>query len=199
MGTIREPIKKTSIEKKQRIIEKGFNLICEKGYHNVNSIDIAKEAGVSTGLIYQYFDDKNAIFIEGVKKYSADIMFPMINILEKNDINRENIKQLFSDIIDKYIKTHKMSKKAHEELLSMSHSNKEVEDIFRKDEEDLTIKMAGILVKNGFSKTNINEKVHIIYNMIDQYCHEVVYHKHTNIDYLQMKQEIIEITSFILK
>lgn len=199
MGTIREPIKKTSIEKKQRIIEKGFNLICEKGYHNVNSIDIAKEAGVSTGLIYQYFDDKNAIFIEGVKKYSADIMFPMINILEKNDIDRENIKQLFSDIIDKFIKTHKMSKKAHEELLSMSHSNKEVEDIFRKDEEDLTIKMAAILVKNGFSKTNINEKVHIIYNMIDQYCHEVVYHKHTNIDYLQMKQEIIEITSFILK
>jgi AcrR family transcriptional regulator len=199
MGTIREPIKKTSIEKKQRIIEKGFNLKCEKGYHNVNSIDIAKEAGVSTGLIYQYFDDKNAIFIEGVKKYSADIMFPMINILEKNDINRENIKQLFSDIIDKYIKTHKMSKKAHEELLAMSHSNKEVEDIFRKDEEDLTIKMAGILVTNCFSKTNINEKVHIIYNMIDQYCHEVVYHKHTNIDYLQMKQEIIEITSFILK
>jgi len=199
MGTIREPIKKTSIEKKQRIIEKGFNLICEKGYHNVNSIDIAKEAGVSTGLIYQYFDDKNAIFIEGVKKYSADIMFPMINILEKNDIDRENIKQLFSDIIDKFIKTHKMSKKAHEELLSMSHSNKEVEDIFRKDEEGLTIKMAAILVKNGFSKTNINEKVHIIYNMIDQYCHEVVYHKHTNIDYLQMKQEIIEITSFILK
>lgn len=199
MGTIREPIKKTSIEKKQRIIEKGFNLICEKGYHNVNSIDIAKEAGVSTGLIYQYFDDKNAIFIEGVKKYSADIMFPMISILERNDINKENIKQLFSYIIDKYIRTHKMSKKAHEELLAMSHSNKDVEDVFRKDEEDLTMKMASILVKNGFSKTNINEKVHIIYNMIDQYCHEVVYHKHVNIDYLQMKQEIIELTSFILK
>ncbi len=199
MGTIREPIKKTSIEKKRRIIEKGFNLICEKGYHNVNSIDIAKEAGVSTGLIYQYFDDKSAIFIEGVKIYSADIMFPMINILEKNDINQENIKQIFSDIIDKYIKAHKMSKKAHEELLAMSHSNKTVEDIFCRDEEDLTIKIASILVKDGFSETNINEKVHIIYNMIDQYCHEVIYHKHKNIDYHQMKNEIINMIDVILK
>lgn len=199
MGTIREPIKKTSIEKKQRIIEKGFNLICEKGYHNVNSIDIAKEAGVSTGLIYQYFDDKNAIFIEGVRKYSADIMFPMINILEKNDINKENIKQLFSDIIDKYIKTHKMSKKAHEELLAMSHSDRNTSEIFHQDEENLTIKIADILVTNGFSKTNINEKVHIIYNMIDQYCHEVIYHKHANIDYLQMKNEIINMIAIILK
>lgn len=28
MGTIRKPIKKTSIEKKKRIIEKGFELMC---------------------------------------------------------------------------------------------------------------------------------------------------------------------------
>ena len=46
MGDIRKPIKQSAIEKKQRIIEKGFELMCEKGYHNVNSIDIAKYAGV---------------------------------------------------------------------------------------------------------------------------------------------------------
>ena len=52
MGEIRNPIKKSSIEKKNKILEKGFTLMCEKGYHNVNSVDIAKYAGVSTGIIY---------------------------------------------------------------------------------------------------------------------------------------------------
>ena len=42
MSKIREPIKKSSIEKKNRIIEKGFELMCDKGYYNVNCIDIAR-------------------------------------------------------------------------------------------------------------------------------------------------------------
>ena len=74
MGQIREPIKKSSIEKKNKIIEKGFELMCTKGYHNVTCVDIAKYAGVSTGIIYQYFKDKRDIFIEGVKDYSNKIM-----------------------------------------------------------------------------------------------------------------------------
>ena len=55
MSEVREPIKKSSILKKEKIIEKGFELMCEKGYHNVSSVDIAKYTGVSTGCIYQYF------------------------------------------------------------------------------------------------------------------------------------------------
>ena len=33
---IREPIQKRSIEKKEKIIEAGFELICKKGYYNTN-------------------------------------------------------------------------------------------------------------------------------------------------------------------
>ena len=75
MGNIREPIKKSSIEKKERIIKKGFELMCEKGYHNVNTVDIAKYSNVLTGIIYQYFNDKKDIFVEGVKDYANNIMF----------------------------------------------------------------------------------------------------------------------------
>ena len=54
---IRKPIQKRSIEKKGKIIESGFELICEKGYYNTNTAEIAKNAGVSTGIVYQYFKD----------------------------------------------------------------------------------------------------------------------------------------------
>ena len=39
---IREPIQKRSIEKKEKIIEAGFELICKKGYYNTNTAEIAR-------------------------------------------------------------------------------------------------------------------------------------------------------------
>ena len=48
---IREPIQKRSIQKKESIISKGFELICQKGYYNTNTAEIAKAAGVSTGIL----------------------------------------------------------------------------------------------------------------------------------------------------
>ena len=40
---IREPVQKRSIEKKEKIIKAGFDLICEKGYYNTNTAEIAKK------------------------------------------------------------------------------------------------------------------------------------------------------------
>ena len=63
MPEVREPIKATSIEKKQRIIDAGLKLFSEKGYYNTNTAEIAKAAKVSTGIVYQYFNDKKDILI----------------------------------------------------------------------------------------------------------------------------------------
>ena len=53
MSEIRIPTQKRSIKKRNKIIEKGFELICEKGYYNTTTPEIAESAGVSTGIIYQ--------------------------------------------------------------------------------------------------------------------------------------------------
>ena len=115
---IRKPIQKRSIEKKEKIIHAGFELICEKGYYNTNTAEIAKAAGVSTGIVYQYFKDKHDIFIEGLKKYANNIFYPMLNFNTKN-INPNNLENLFQEMINSFIKSHKLSKAAHEEIFSM--------------------------------------------------------------------------------
>ena len=144
MSNIREPIKKSSIEKKNKIIEKGFELMCEQGYHNVNCVDIAKYAEVSTGIIYQYFKNKHDIFMEGVKRYSEEIMLPITNILGIDNVS-ENLRQILENIIDNFIKSHKISKKAHEELMSMSHIDQEIAEIFNKNELDMTKRTVELL------------------------------------------------------
>lgn len=192
---IRQPVKKTSKEKKQRIIQRGFCLMCEKGYHNVTCIDIAHYSDVSTGIIYQYFKDKRDIFICGIKDYSDNIIFPMIDVIN-SDLP---LKDILNQIIDKFILTHKANPKAHEELLAMSHLDNEIAEIFHDKEMIMTEKISKILENKGLKINNIKEKVHIIYDLIDNYAHEVVYHKHKQIDYEIMKEEVINMIIFCFK
>lgn len=199
MKEIRVPTQKRSIEKRNRIIEKGFELMCEKGYYNISTPDIAEYAGVSTGIIYQYFTDKKDIFIDGVKQYSNNIMFPMIDVLKENKINLENINNLLEIMIDKFIKTHTISKKAHEELVAMSHLDDDIAEIFKNSEFEMTEKIVELLKNNGINIENVKEKVHIIIGIVENLCHEIVYHKHSKINYDIMKSEVINIITKMLK
>ena len=202
MAETRIPTQKRSIEKRNKIIENGFKLICEKGYYNISTPDIAKAAGVSTGIVYQYFNDKKDIFIEGIKNYSQTIMFPMIDILETENIKIYNIKDLenaLSKIINSFIENHTMSKKAHEELMAMSHLDKEIGTIFKETEFEFTKKIANFLEKNNIKLANPIEKIHIAMGIVENLCHEIVYHKHEKIDYEAMKTAVIEIVLGILK
>ena len=199
MSEIRMPTQKRSIEKRNRIIEKGFELMCEQGYFNTTMPDISKYADVSVGIIYQYFNDKKDIFMEGVKQYSNHIMYPMISLLESEKIEIKNLENLLKNIIKKFIENHNISKKAHEELLAMSHLYDDVANIFKDSEYEMTEKIVVLLENNNIYLQNPREKVHILWNIVDNFCHEVVYHKHSKINYDIMQDEVIGIIMNILK
>lgn len=192
---IREPIQKRSIEKKEKIIQAGFELICKKGYYNTNTAEIAKVAGVSTGIVYQYFKDKHDILIEGIALYANSIFYPMLLIANKNvktNINKENISSILRDMINKFIKNHKLSKTAHEEIIAMTHSDQEVAKIFHDSEMEMANKVTTLLLENGFESENLSEKVHVAIGMIDNLCHEIVYHKHKELNYNKMIDIVVK-------
>ncbi len=199
MTETRIPTQKRSIEKRNKIIEKGFKLMCEKGYYNTNTTEIAKYADVSTGIIYQYFNDKKDIFLEGVKNYSNSILYPMINILEEKSMDINNLDKIIEDVIDKFITKHTISKKAHEELMAMSHLDEDISNIFKDSEIEMTEKIVSLLKENNIILENEEEKVHIIIGIVDNLCHEIVYHNHKKLNYDIMKKEVIKIILNILK
>ena len=84
---VREPQQERSIEKKNRIIEAGYKLFSEVGYYGTNTAEIAKRAGVSTGIVYGYFQDKRDILISVLSIYIESI-----NIL----MSRTSIRIFFS-------------------------------------------------------------------------------------------------------
>lgn len=188
---IREPKQKRAIEKKEKIIKAGFDLICKNGYYNTNTVEIASYAGVSTGIVYQYFKDKYDIFIEGLEKYGDDIFFPMLKT--KNiKFNKADFDKLLRQMIKYYISNHKVSNTAHEEIMSMVHSDKRVAEYYYKRELEMTKSLKIILLDNDFNEDNLSEKVHVMMELIDNLCHEIIYHKHSNMNYEIMTNLVID-------
>ena len=195
---LRQPVQKRAIEKKQNILECGFNLICEKGYHNVDCIAIAKASNVSTGTVYQYFTDKRDIFLQGLKNYSDSILFPILEYKDKK-IKANELSSFIKKIINNNVKVHNMSQSAHEEIMSMRHSDAEVKAIFQEFEIEATDVFVKILENNNFKIDNIYEKAHLIIAWMDNLCHEIVYHKHNNLDYNKMTELVIDSIIHLLK
>lgn len=195
MSNTRMPKQKRSIEKRNRIIEKGFELICKNGYYNTNTNDIAKYANVSTGIVYQYFNDKKEIFLEGINLYYNSIMFPILDVLDFN----KDLDDTINEIIDKYILKHTLSKDAHEEIIALSHLDTDVSKIFHQKELDMTERVINLLDNSNIVLNNKKEKVHIIIGLIENLCHNIIYHNDGCFDYDKMKKEVINAIKYIIK
>lgn len=56
-----EQFQKIREEKKALIMQTSLELFANEGYHNTSISDIAKKAGISKGLLYNYFDSKEEL------------------------------------------------------------------------------------------------------------------------------------------
>lgn len=188
---IREPKQMRAILKKEKIIDSGFELICKYGFHNINTASIAKLANVSTGIVYQYFKDKHDIFMAGLEKYGDEIFFPMLKF-DSFSFDIDNFEVDIRNMIDEYIKNHRVSKTAHEEITAMIHSDPLVADYFYNRELLMTETIKNKFIDNGLDDVNLTEKVHVMIGLIDNLCHEVIYHNHSNMDYGVMTDVVID-------
>lgn len=125
-------------------------------------------------------------------------MFPILDILRNNDVTINNIEKLLDQMLDIFIKKHTLSEKANEELVAMSHLDSDIVDIFHKREIDTTKAIIETLNGNHITTENSFEKVHIIIGIVENYCHEIVYHQHQSMNYDIMKKEVIKIITNVL-
>ena len=81
----------------------------------------------------------------------------------------------------------------------MAHLDSDVGKIFKENELATTKQIWNKLQSQGIVLENPLEKIHIILNLVDQLCHEMAYHKHKEINYEVMKDEVVKLILSILK
>lgn len=186
---VREPRQERSIEKKNKIIQAGYELFSEVGYYGTNTAEIAKRAGVSTGIVYGYFQDKRDILICVLEIYINKVFEPILKAFDKlkAPIDYDII---IPQIIDLTIKTHKKHAKLHEVLHSLASTDEAVNSQFIALEDSITLKIAEKLNSLSEKQENAMEKIHFAMDIIQSFSHEYIFDKHEYIDYFVMRDMV---------
>jgi len=183
---VREPKQKRSIEKKERIIKAGYDLFAEKGYFSTNTAEIAKAAGVSTGIVYGYFHDKRDILLEALDIYIRTVFTPLFSLLE--GLTELDFEKIIPTAIDLGVRAHRENKEMHNTLHSLSAEDDLVSARFAELEREMTIHLSGQLSSLGYSSKNLYEKVHTAIIFVQSFAHEEVYDHHDYINYEEMRR-----------
>lgn len=195
---IRQPKQERSIETKNKIINSAYKLFSEVGYHSTTTALIAKNAEVSTGIVYGYFLDKRAILLDVLELYINKVFQP-INAIFDNITLPVDFSKIIEESVKKTIEIHQENAQMHTTLHSLTGTDEEVNRRFVELEDNLTKQIAEKLTALGLKISNVNEKIHLAMNVIQSFAHESVYDMHDYIDYPAMQKIVCQLLVNLFK
>ena len=90
-------------DKRQAILNATLSLISKNGFHGTAMSNVAKEAQVSTGIIYHYFESKDELIDELFKSISQKSARAILQDLDNDQPVKTQIQQLLRNIIRYYV------------------------------------------------------------------------------------------------
>ena len=106
----RLPQQKRSMEKRERILESAYSLICSRGYNNTSTPEVAKEAGVSVGTVYAYFEDKHDLLMAVVDRYMRTFDAERDEAMATLRTSKDSLRDTLRHLIDRLVAVHEESK-----------------------------------------------------------------------------------------
>lgn len=89
-------------EKEEAILEAALKIIKQKGFHRARMSDIAVEAGISYGLVYHYFKNKDDLFEAILNRWWDGLFKLMRDIHEAQYDVQEKLKHIIHYFLDTY-------------------------------------------------------------------------------------------------
>lgn len=91
--------KKLSDEKLKELIAAGISEFACKGFEHASISSIAQKSGISVGVIYKYYDDKEALFIACVRDCLQALNSVLDDVTLKSDSIDESIRSIITTLI----------------------------------------------------------------------------------------------------
>ncbi len=96
MPRTQDQLDKIKEQTRTKILDAAMKLFSVKGYHGTSINDIAKEAGVSKGLAYNYFTSKENL-LEAIFKRMMDSIFDAMKEMEQTEDPYEKLELVISN------------------------------------------------------------------------------------------------------
>ncbi|MEE0434119.1 MAG: TetR/AcrR family transcriptional regulator [Peptococcaceae bacterium] len=167
MADVREPKQARAIEKKKVIVHAACALYGERGYHQTTTAEIAKAAGVSTGLVYSYFRDKKDILLAVVDRYLEDLSSALQPVFMDDAMQGQSLRRVVENCFDVLLLSHRMQPAAHDEFLALALRDGVVRAKFDDFEEAMLSKLLNLKIDLHITPMQLQ----LAYGVIEQGCH----------------------------
>lgn len=119
-NTRRVPKQKRSIEKVERILDCAAQLMMEKGVDNLTTQDVAQQAGIAIGSLYQFFPNIELVKIALVERVMDKLHSVIIETLDKS--HSKQLVDLTIDTIDAILNFYNNYNDIVKTIVSSRHS-----------------------------------------------------------------------------
>jgi len=154
-----------------------FDLVREKGYENVSTNHVAKDAGVSIGTVYRYFPEGKPAIIQAYFDMNFNETIDIEGFLK---VGISDISELIEIFVRNHLKSHRENFEVNKALAQALISNRELFDNY----ESLVREMNAEFVKklraeNEFFRAapeeRVVEKFFLIYSTLEAYVERHLY------------------------
>jgi len=132
---------------RRAIMDAGLKLFAQKGYHGTSVADIAKEAGISKGLAYNYFKSKSEL-AEAILFQVADILNYYFELFKEEKDSKKLLKAMIS-LTFKHLRENEEFWRLYISFALQLEVSEQMKELFFKVEEEFIAELARLLRKLG--------------------------------------------------
>ncbi len=177
---------------REKILAAALKMYTEKGYHNTTVDEIAKRAGLSTGIAYRYFKNKKELLL-------AALTFAFENIKELAGVSEEEFYDNdIKHILTAFERIHTQYRDFHEELEGLRHSDRDVKDLYDAFSRKALLALYDKLPDQIKDKPHSWEKLNIAIGLMENYCHAYMDKAFKKKELLFMRDEVIRMIGILL-
>lgn len=178
---VRIPQQKRSIEKKEKIIEAANKIFATNGYFNTNTADIAKAAGISTGSVYAYYEDKKDILLVCLNRFGEELTEKICNNVE-NLRATGDAKSAVKNILKIFVNINDWTKLLRDEILSLKYRDEDVKKYFEKIQNTMMEAVTNQLEECGYTFNHKNEQTFLLFHMIMSIVDELAFEHNSHVN-----------------
>lgn len=184
-------VQQRTIENREKLIKAAKELFKSKGFYSTNSKEIAQVAGVSTGVFYNYFDDKIDIFLEICRMGCNNSYKALEEIMNKLSSKNEDARELLKSYIKMGLAALHNNAHIFEEMDILKKEYPQIEDIVREHKKQFKEMINSFYPERTIS--NFELKNLILFNTINGSRNTLL-----KMDDKNQKEEYIEALSEML-
>ena len=185
-------IQERALKTREKVLVAALELYTDRGYHKTTVDEIAKKAGVSTGIAYRYFKNKKDLLLAALS-YAFDHIKEFAGVSEASFYSGD-----IEEILAAFEKIHIEYRAFHEELEGLRHSDEDVKKLYQGVIESALEELLEGLPDQIKTKPHFKEKVYLMIGMMENYCHTYMEGLLSEDEIKFMREEVVRIVKKIM-